>query len=100
MESRSKLIGYARLSSESGYSILRHLYITVGLEQDLDTNLLRHTIGSANKPIYIACPAEAAKFTHIGFSPIAIQNLPKKLRFGTRINLQSGGVNLVYLFNE
>lgn len=100
LEYRSKLIGYARLSSD-GYSIFRHLYITVGLEQGLDTNLIRHTIGSANKPIYVSCSAEAAKlFTDIGFSPIAIQNLPKKLRFGARFNLQMGGVNLVYLFNE
>lgn len=77
------------------------MYITVGLEHNLDTNLIRHIIQSANKPIYVACPAEAAKlFTDIGFSPIAIQNLPKKLRFGARINLQSGGVNLVYLINE
>ena len=100
LEYRNKLIGYARLSNKGSYSVLHHLYIAVGIEQNLGAYLVQEIDRQVTKLIYVACATEDAKlYINIGFTPIAVQDLPKKLQFGASINLQWGGINLAYLSN-
>ena len=100
LESRSKLIGYTRLSNQSRYSVVHHFYTAIEVDQSSNSYFMGNVVEQVTKPIYVACNRQTAKlYTNLGFTAVAVQNLPKKLRFGAAINLQGGGVNLVYLLD-
>ncbi|BCL38923.1 GNAT family N-acetyltransferase [Nostoc sp. MS1] len=95
------LIGYARISHKSRYSILYHLYIDNRFKQACEVYFIQKILQSINKPILVACDSNNISiYRQLGFIPIPIQNLPKKLRLGARINFQWGGMNLVHPNNQ
>lgn len=89
LEYCQKLIGYTRITHKSRYSILHYLYIKSSLKPDCETYFIQQILNSTTKPILVACNYSNVRlYKNIGFIPITIQNLPKKLRLGARINLQ------------
>ncbi|BAY39148.1 GCN5-related N-acetyltransferase [Nostoc sp. NIES-2111] len=101
LEYNQKLIGYARISYKSRYFILNYSYINPSLKPDCEIYFIQQILNSTTKPILVACNYSNVRiYKDLGFIPISIQNLPKKLRLGARINLQWGGMNLVHPNNQ
>ncbi|MBW4663061.1 MAG: GNAT family N-acetyltransferase [Chroococcus sp. CMT-3BRIN-NPC107] len=99
VESSSKLIGYARLSRYSQYSILHYLHLSTkscSSREQLADELFQYLITQLNKPTYLACEAESVNFyKRLGFDTIATSTLPSSLQFGANLNRRFGGDNLV-----
>ncbi|MGB3757554.1 MAG: GNAT family N-acetyltransferase [Rivularia sp. (in: cyanobacteria)] len=96
-EYNDKLIGYAKLSDYRQYSVLQNLSLIV-YTKSFKSNLLQQLVSQLDKTIYFACENyQTGFYLSLGFTKIEINDLPKRLRIGGRINILCGGSNLVYL---
>ncbi len=96
-EYNDKLIGYAKLSDYRQYGVLQNLSLIV-YTKSFKSHLLQQLVSQLDKTIYFACENyQTGFYLSLGFTKIEINDLPKRLRIGGRINIVCGGSNLVYL---